>query len=137
MVRLNLAAVARQRAARHAEAYRVAAAAGGRPVGGSAATASDELQHLLEAVEQLRAARAALDEAPRAAAPPPQLRAMVTAQLAHGEAAAGWALHSVVADGGASEAQVRVLTKARLKAPPDYTKRPPNYTIHTRTYSER
>ena len=56
-----------------------------------------EVEHLLLSLDHLRAAHRALGTMRPA---PAQLRAMVSRELARGEAAAGEALHTLVADGG-------------------------------------
>ena len=87
---LNKAAVARQRAMRF---------------GSQTANGSAQLYHLLEMVEHQRAARRQLKQL-RGGGPAP-LRAMVLRDLAAGEAAAGGALHAIVAEGDGTEASVK------------------------------
>jgi hypothetical protein len=117
---LNRAVVSRQRAARFnatvaaAAAVKAAGVAAAAAAGASAAPAADksslapeatELQHRLDAVEHARSARRKLRQLRGGG--PPQLRAMVSRELATGEAAAGGALHSLVAEGCGSEADAK------------------------------
>ena len=133
---LNRGAIARRRAAWLAAAHASATAAiqaaeralaqhdangpqaagvapGGAPPGGApppVATAPDipdnaELHWLLTAVEYQREARHQLRQLKGGG--PPSLRAMVLRELSAGEAAAGSALHTVVAETGGSEVILR------------------------------
>jgi len=127
---LNRAAVARQRAARHAQAFAAAANAVQNalkhPASQTQLSPSDvatakmcvdssnndsqelmpdrgEARHLLDAVEHQRAAHRLLQNQREQQS----LRAMVTRDLAAGEAMAGNALHAIIAETGGDDAMIK------------------------------
>ena len=129
LLRLNRATLCRRRAARHADAAEGARRAAVAALGGGGgrlappAEGSAEVRALVDAAAQQRAAVDALRShemarAQRAAvrAVEPELLARAVAQHAADEAAAGGALHAIVADGGGDEATVRAAAEALARA---------------------